>query len=212
MTIDDYILAHTTPQDPALYELVRKTNLNVVQPRMLSGHLQGELLTILTSILQPYNVLELGTFTGYSAITIAHGLPSGAMLHTIEQHDELEMIATEFFEKAAVQDKITQHFGDALTIIKQFDKPFDMVFIDADKRQYPDYYNALFNHNLLHVGSLIIADNTLWDGHVITEPMPQDTHTQGIIRFNDMVMADERVRKVILPLRDGLSLIRVVKL
>ncbi len=207
-----YIGECIAPQDEVLLELTRQTNLRVLQPRMLSGHLQGEFLEMTTAMIAPKRVLELGTFTGYSAICIARALGDDAVLHTIERHDELEAIASEFFAKAGVQHKIAQHFGKALEVMESFNEPFDMVFMDADKREYDLYYNMLFERGLLKVGSVIIADNTLWDGHVLKEPLPSDAQTQGIDRFNRMVGADSRVQKVILPLRDGISIIRVIKL
>ncbi|MFI3295726.1 MAG: class I SAM-dependent methyltransferase, partial [Rikenellaceae bacterium] len=159
--IEKYICDHINEQDPLLVELTRKTNLRVLQPRMLSGHIQGELLSMLTAMVNPSQVLELGTFTGYSAICIARALGDHALLHTIEQHDELEGIASEFFVKADLHHKIQQHFGDALTVMDSFTEPFDLVFMDADKREYDKYYNKLFDKGLLKVGSVIIADNTL---------------------------------------------------
>lgn len=210
MQPEEYIESHISPQDSVLHELTRRTHLSVVHPRMLSGHIQGELLTILTKMCNAKRALELGTFTGYSAICIARALPDDGLLDTIEQHEELESIASEFFRKADLDNKIKQYFGPALDIIATLTEPYDIVFIDADKREYPQYYNALFDKALVQKGSVIIADNTLWDGHVYNNPASTDPQTAGIIQFNDMIAADTRVEKVILPLRDGLTIIRVL--
>lgn len=209
MQPEEYIEAHITPQDPVLYELTRRTHLSVVHPRMLSGHIQGELLTILARMSNAKRALELGTFTGYSAICIARGLTQDGTLDTIEQHEELEALAAEFFAKANLTNKINQHFGPALDILETLTDTYDLVFIDADKREYDLYYNALFDRKLVRSGSIILADNTLWDGHVYNNPSSNDPQTQGVIRFNDLIAADPRVEKVIIPLRDGLSIIRV---
>lgn len=208
--IEQYIVNHITPENPVLTELDRQTHLNVVQPRMLSGHMQGELLRILIQIIAPQRILELGTFTGYSAIAMASGLTTeGAELHTIEIDDELEWIATRYIEKAGLRHLIVQHFGDALEIIPTFEEPFDLIFIDADKRQYPDYYRMLMSPKYVKSGTVILSDNVLWSGKVIENPTPTDRYTRGVMEFNDMVARDQRVEKVILPLRDGLTLIRV---
>lgn len=207
--IEEYILDHIKNENPVLKELDRQTHLSVVQPRMLSGHLQGELLKILVQIVNPKRVLELGTFTGYSAIAMASGLSDGSVLHTIEVDDELESIATKYIEKAGMRDKIVQHFGDALELIPTFDKPFDLVFIDADKREYLAYYKLLMSPEYVHNGTILLADNVLWSGKVVEQPTPTDKYTRGVMEFNDLVARDPRVEKVILPLRDGLTIIRV---
>lgn len=210
MQPEEYIQAHINAQSSVLHELTRRTHLSVVHPRMLSGHIQGELLTMIVKMCKAERALELGTFTGYSAICIARALPDCGLLDTIEQHEELEAIASEFFAKADLSEKISQHFGPALDVMRSFSEPYDLVFIDADKREYPQYYSALFELNLVRSGSIIVADNTLWDGHVYNNPLSSDPQTQGVIRFNDTVASDERVEKVILPLRDGLTIIRVL--
>lgn len=207
--LEDYILSCMEPEDSIQYDLVRQTNLQLVQPRMVSGHNQGELLRLLTLILQPKKVLELGTFTGYSAISIAKGLAENGVLHTIELNDELEKIASEYFKKAEVQHKIIQHFGSAIEIMSQLNTTFDLIFIDADKREYADYYNMIMDNNLIHSGSVILADNVLWNGKVVESPPPQDAYTQGIMNFNTLVAQDNRVDKVLLPIRDGITVIRV---
>lgn len=208
--IEQYILEHISPESDVLKALDRATHLSNPQARMLSGHLQGELLKMLVLIVNPRRVLELGTFTGYSAIAMASGLSDGAILHTIEIVDELESITAQFIAKAGLSDKIVQHFGNANQIISNLcDEPFDLIFIDANKREYPAYYELLFSCGALRSGSIILADNVLWSGKVVQQPTPTDRQTQSILEFNDMVARDPRVDKVILPLRDGLTVIRV---
>ena len=207
--LEKYVLGHISPEDPLLAELDRRTHLQVVQPRMLAGHLQGEILRMLTSIIAPRTVLELGTFTGYSAISIARGLQQGAMLHTVESNDELEAIATEFIERGGYRDRIVQHIGRALDIVPGLEMEFDMVFIDADKREYPDYYRMLFDSGSVRSGSVILADNVLWNGKVAEDPLPTDSYTWGILEFNRMVAEDQRVEKVIIPIRDGMTIIKI---
>ncbi|MFI3301838.1 MAG: O-methyltransferase [Rikenellaceae bacterium] len=206
--LDKYIQEHTSPEDDLLRELDRQTHLRVVQPRMLSGHVQGKLLTMLVRMMQPKRVLEIGTFTGYSALCIAAGLDNGAMLHTFEVDDELESIAAEFFARSEHSTKISQHIGSALDDAPGLGEVFDMVFMDGDKREYPAYYNMLMNSELLRSGSVIIADNILWSGKVVEPLQHNDKHTKALLEFNKMVVEDERVECVILPIRDGLTLIR----
>jgi len=207
--LDKYVLDHISAEDPLLAELDRETHLRVVQPRMLSGHLQGEILSMLTSLINPLTVLELGTFTGYSAISIARALREGAVLHTVELNDELEPIATKYIEKGGYHDRIIQHIGSALEIVPGLGIRFDMIFIDADKREYPKYYEMLFETGSLHSGTVILADNVLWSGKVVEDPIPTDSYTRGIMEFNRMVADDPRVEKVIIPIRDGMTMIRV---
>ncbi len=209
--LERYILDHISPEDNLLRELDRRTHLQLVQPRMISGHLQGRLLEILAAMLAPRTVLELGTFTGYSAISIARGLGEGAVLHTVEQNDELQGIASEFFEQArpSLQADIVQHIGPALEVVPRLGLVFDLVFIDADKREYPDYYRMLMDGGLVRSGSVILADNVLWSGKVAEPLVRNDNYTAALLEFNDMVRDDSRVEKVILPLRDGLTIIRV---
>ncbi|MFV0521229.1 MAG: O-methyltransferase [Mangrovibacterium sp.] len=204
--LERYVEEHCSPEDELLSELDRETNLRVLQPRMLSGNMQGQLLTMLMQMIQPKVAIEIGTFTGYSAICLAKGMPEDSLLHTIEINDELETIATEFIVKAKLNNKIKQHVGDALNIIPTLDAPIDFVFMDGNKRHYCEYYEAVFDK--LNVGGYILADNILWDGKVVREVDRKDKQTQGIIEFNTKVAADERVNQIILPIRDGLSLIR----
>jgi len=204
--LDDYILNHIEPQDEVLKELDRETHLKVLGARMISGHLQGQVLTMLSKMIRPENILEIGTFTGYSAICLAKGLTDNGKLITIEVDDELESMARKYFEKAGIQDKIEQRIGAALDIIPTLTETFDIVFMDADKREYVAYYHQVFDK--VKNGGYIIADNTLWSGKVLKEPAPDDEQTQGIIAFNTLIRNDERVEKVILPLRDGMTIIR----
>ncbi|WP_167604987.1 O-methyltransferase [Maribellus sediminis] len=204
--LDKYILDHIDDEDPILNELDRETHLKVLGARMISGHLQGQVLTMLSKMIGPKNILELGTYTGYSAICLAKGLQEGGKLVTIEVDDELESLAQKYFKKAGLQDKIEQRIGSALDIIPTLNKPFDLVFLDADKREYLDYYNLLIYR--LESGAYILADNTLWSGKVLDKPKADDWQTLGILEFNEAIKKDHRVEKVILPLRDGMTLIR----
>ncbi len=206
-----YCEEHSSPEGKLLGDLVRQTNLRVVNPRMLSGHLQGQFLSMLVRFTGSKSVLELGTFTGYSSICMAGVLPSDGRLVTIEIDDELEDFAREFFDRAGLAEVIEQRIGDAVEVlVEMIGQQFDMVFMDADKRQYCEYYHLLFEHGLVGSGSLIVADNTLWAGKVVEDNHPQkDKQTYALLEFNDMVAADPRVEKVLLPLRDGLTLIRV---
>ena len=207
--LDQYIEAMSSPQTELLHELERETYLRVINPRMISGHIQGKLLEMLVRMLRPRRILEIGTFTGYSAISMAMGLEEGALIDTFEVDDELEMIAADFFERSGVGDKIRQHIGSALDLAPQLGEKYDLVFIDGDKREYRAYYNMLFEHNLVHSNTFILADNILWYGMVVEEVARKDKQTQEIIAFNEHVLNDSRVESVILPLRDGINLIRV---
>ncbi len=204
--LDKYILDHIEPEDEVLRELDRETHLNVLGARMISGHLQGQVLTAISKMIQPKTILEIGTFTGYSAICLAKGLQKNGKLITIEIDDELENMASRYFEKAGLQNKISQRIGSAIEIIPQLIEQFDLVFIDADKREYSTYYHLVFDK--IKSGGYIIADNTLWSGKVLDKPAPDDFQTKGVIEFNTLVKNDKRVEKVILPLRDGMTIIR----
>ena len=206
MTLDDYILDHSSPEPDYLYRLWRATNVKTLHGRMASGHLQGRLLKMLVQMIRPKNVLEVGTFSGYSAISMAEGLTEGGRLYTFEVNDEMEDFTRPWIEQSAVADKITFIIGDALDGAPRLGVEFDMVFIDGDKRAYCDYYDMVLS--VLRPGGFIVADNTLWDGHVIDPAYDHDQQTQGIRRFNDYVAGDPRTEQVILPMRDGLTLIR----
>lgn len=204
--IEEYILNHSDQEDPILVELNRETNLKILRPRMLSGHLQGKILEMLSKMIQPKKILELGTYTGYSAICLAKGLKENGTLHTIEINDELEDFISKYISKAGLENQIKLHFGDAREIIPEISDMFDLVFIDADKREYLEYYNIVFDY--VKPGGYIFADNVLWSGKVIELESPDDEYTKGIFEFNEFIKKDNRVEKVILPLRDGLTLIR----
>ena len=206
MTIDEYILAHTEPEPDYLYRLWRATNIHTIHGRMASGHLQGRLLKMLVKMIRPKNILEIGTFSGYSAISMAEGLADDGHLYTFEINDEMEDFTRPWIEGSEVADKISFIIGDALTEAPNLGIAFDMAFMDGDKRTYRDCYEMVMT--LLKPGGFILADNTLWDGHVVDHAYDKDQQTQGIETFNDYIARDQRVEQVILPLRDGLTLIR----
>lgn len=206
--LDQYILDHTSPEDDFLKELDRETHLKVLRSRMLSGHLQGQILSMISSMIKPQYVLEIGTFTGYSALCLAKGLPETGQLHTIEIDDELESIARKYFRKSGMGSKIIQHIGDARQIISSLEQTFDLVFIDADKREYCDYYKLVFDK--ISVGGFLLADNILWNGKVIDPNEADDEQTRGILDFNDLVHNDKRVQNAILPVRDGIMLVQKI--
>ena len=204
--LDEYVLRHTEAEPEYLYRLWRATNIRTIHGRMASGHLQGRLLKMLVEMIQPQRVLEVGTFSGYSAISMAEGLPEGGRLYTFEINDEMEDFTRPWIEGSEVADKIEFIIGDALTEAPKLGITFDMAFIDGDKRTYCECYEMVMG--ILRPGGFILADNTLWDGHVVDETYSKDHQTQGIVDFNDHVARDERTEQVILPLRDGLTLIR----
>ncbi|MBR3800382.1 MAG: O-methyltransferase [Rikenellaceae bacterium] len=211
--LERYIHELSSPEEALLHELDRQTNLRIMHPRMISGHIQGRLLRMIVQMLRPRSVLEIGTFTGYSALSMAAGLEEGATIDTIEVDDELEPMAQEFFDRSEHGSKIKLHIGSALEIAPTLGKQFDLVFIDGDKREYPAYYRMLMGDDggapVVHSGSILLADNILWYGKVVEEVAHNDRQTQGILEFNRMVRDDERVESFILPLRDGLNMIRV---
>ena len=203
--LEKYVLAHTDPEGDYLYRLWRATNIHLLHGRMASGHLQGRLLKMLVRMVRPKNILEIGTFSGYSAICMAEGLDEGGMVYTFEIDDELEDFTRPWIEGSPVADKIRFIIGDALKEAPRLGVEFDMAFIDGNKRNYVEAYETVMP--LLRPGGFILADNTLWDGHVLEKPRPTDRQTIGIETFNDYVAADCRVEKVILPLRDGLTIV-----
>lgn len=208
--IYDYIERHIDAEPEYLHRLERATNLRLINGRMCSGHLQGRFLKMIVGMIRPKRVLELGTFSGYSALCIAEGLADDATIDTIEADDELEEFIRTSFATAEAGQKIRLHIGDALQFARDAEpESYDLVFMDADKREYPAYYEACLR--LLRPEGYIIADNTLWDGHVLDAPDPKDRQTTAIREFNDRVAADSRVEKVIVPLRDGLTIIRKLK-
>ena len=208
-SLEKYVHLHSSPEDPLLTELDRQTHLQVLNPRMVSGHIQGKLLELLVKMFRPRNILEIGTFTGYSALCMAAGLEEGGTVDTCEADDELEPLAQSFFDRSPYGHKIRLHIGSALDIAPRLGKCFDMVFIDGDKREYPDYYRMLTDGGLVHGGSIMLADNILWYGKVVHPVARNDRHTQALLEFNRMVADDDRVESVILPLRDGINIIRV---
>ena len=211
--LDEYVRAHIDPEPELLHQVQRLTHLRLTYPRMCSGHLQGRLLKMLCELTQAHRVLELGTFSGYSALSMAEGMrpdpgTGTCELHTIEVFDELEDFLRDVMARAgALGERVKLHFGDACDIIPTLEGEWDLVFIDADKRIYDRYYELVLPH--VRPGGLIVADNTLWDGKVLDpNPRESDTQTRGLQRFNDLIARDERVEKVILPMRDGLTLMR----
>lgn len=203
---EKYLREHSSPQSEALEWIEKQTNIRTNYPRMLSGAVQGRLLTILAEISNARKVLEIGTFTGYSATCLAYGLPEDGHIDTLEINDELEDLIREGWSRAGVEGKITLHIGDARKTLTSLEGPYDLVYIDANKREYSEYYDLVFD--LVRPGGLILADDVLWDGKLWQDPLPQDKQTLGIAAFNDKVMADPRVESVLLPIRDGLNVIR----
>ncbi|MCX7744638.1 MAG: O-methyltransferase [Flavobacteriales bacterium] len=205
LAIEQYAQEHSTEEMQVLQELSRETQAKVLRPRMLSGHIQGLFLQMISKLIKPQRVLEIGTYTGYSAICLAQGLNKNGILHTIEVNDELESIIRKYINKAGLTNKITLHIGDALKIIPTLNETWDLVFIDADKENYLNYYNLVFNQ--VKPGGWIITDNVLWSGKVL-DKNENDIETQSIRQFNQFIHTDDRVEHLLLPLRDGLMMIR----
>lgn len=206
--LDDYARAYTTPADVVLAALDRETNLKVPQPNMLSGHVQGALLKMMSYMIRPMRILELGTFTGYSAICLAQGLREGGQLHTIDINEELEDMAFNYICRAGLEDKITQHIGAAADIIPTLEGTFDLVFIDADKQNYNLYYDLVFDK--VPVGGFIMADNVLYEGDVILPEEQQGKHARAMHAFNEKVRHDKRVEHILMPIRDGIMIVRKI--
>ncbi len=205
--LEHYVLRHIDPEGDYLYRLYRATNIQLLHGRMASGHLQGRLLKMLVEMVKPKNILEVGTFSGYSAICMAEGLGEGGKVYTFEINDEQEDFTRPWIEGSAVADKIEFIIGDAITEAPRLGVTFDMAFIDGDKRTYIETYEMALG--VMRQGGFIIADNTLWDGHVVDPTYDHDQQTVGIRRFNDYIASDRRVEKVILPIRDGLTMMRI---
>lgn len=208
--LEQYILRHCSPESDMRSRVARAAHIKLVRPRMLSGHLQGNFLQMLVRLMQARYVLELGTYSGYAALSMAEALPEGGVVHTVECDDEMEDFIRHYIDESEQPNKVQLHIGDAMQLIPGLMGriAFDIVYIDANKRQYPEYYEMIVPQ--LRSGALIIADNTLWDGKVIQPFLKEsDVQTEAILRFNRMVQEDERVENLILPMRDGLSLIRV---
>lgn len=214
MTLAEYIEQHSSPESPALKQITRSTHLEVINPRMLSGHIQGRVLSMLSQMIQPKRILELGTFTGYSALCLAEGLAEDGKLITIEHNDEMEDAIRRNLSLSPLGEKIELVIGDAKEELRRLGERreargtglFDLVFIDADKKEYCDYLDLVLP--LMRDGGWILADNTLWDGHIIDPAYDKDKQTLALRAFNDKVMQDKQLEKVILPLRDGLTIIK----
>lgn len=206
--IENFITLNTSPEDPVLSELNRITYQKVLNPRMLSGHRQGQLLTFISQMVQPDNILEIGTFTGYSAICLAKGLKPEGKLHTIEKNDELKELALSYFKKAGIETKVVLHNGDAIEIIDNLHNNFDLVYIDGEKSEYPVYLEKILPK--LKKGGFILADNIFWNGKVLNPDFVDDPSTSGILQFCNAVKQNTDLENTIIPLRDGLMLIRKI--
>jgi len=206
ISIEKYVISNSTPENELLSELNRETNLKTIYPRMLSGPILGKCLEFVSHMIKPKYILEIGTFTGYSAICMAKGLVEGGQLITIDKNDEIAIFREKYFQKTNLADKIKILTGDAIQIIPKIDNFFDLVFIDADKNEYVDYYKLIIDK--VNPGGFILADNVLWDGKVLDKEKNMDKETRGIIAFNEYVLQDGRVENIILPFRDGVNVIR----
>ncbi len=207
LKIEEYILSHIDPEPELLKRMTREANLKLLRPRMISGNIQGRLLKVLASMLMPQNILEIGTFTGYSALCIAEGAPDNSKIVTVEIDDEMESFIRKYFQESEYGHKIELKIGDAIELMHDYeDNYFDLIFIDANKRDYCSYYNIAFDK--LRKGGVILADNTLWNGKVIDQKFQNDDQTKGVLKFNSLIKKDSRIEKVILPIRDGLTIIR----
>ncbi len=204
--IENYIVAHSEKEPELLAILNRETNQKVLQPRMLSGHYQGRVLSIISKIKAPKTILEIGTYTGYSALCLAEGLQKNGVLHTIDINEELYDFQKKYFKKSEFGNQIKQHLGDATEIIPQLKEKFDLVFIDADKPNYPNYFNLIIEK--INPGGLILSDNVLWSGKVIEKVKADDESTQALLKYNKMLAEDPRLETVVLPVRDGLTISR----
>lgn len=204
--IDAYSVSHTTSETEVLNDLNRQTNIQILQPRMLSGHLQGRVLSMFSNMIQPTNILEIGTYTGYSAICLAEGLKKGGKVVTIDRNAELEDFASSYFEMANVSKNIDFRIGNAIEIIPTLKEKFDLVFIDADKRNYSNYFDLVIES--LPTGAYIIADNVLWSGKVVEKVEELDMETKAIIEYNEKIHNDPRVENILFPIRDGLMIAR----
>ncbi len=203
--LEEYCEAHSTPESDLLYRLNRETNLKCIKPRMISGHLQGRLLSFISQMMRPKRILEIGTYTGYATLCLAEGLSDDGRIDTIEVDEELEEMIRRYFSQSAYNEKITLHIGDALQVLKQLDATWDLVFMDAEKDDYIAYYELVLPR--LRQGGIIMADNVLWSGKVIQEVKTGDKETRALMKFNDYILADKRVKNFLLPFRDGIMII-----
>lgn len=206
--LENYIESHSENEPALLQELTRETHLKVIQPRMITGHFQGRVLSMLSKLVSPKHILEIGTYTGYSAICLAEGLCKNGKLHTIDPNEELVQIQRTYFNKSGYGEQIIQHTGDALKIVPSFDIKFDLVFIDAEKVNYDNYFEAVINK--VRPGGIILSDNVLWSGKVVEPLNPKDKATKILLRYNEKLKKDPRVETVILPIRDGITVSRVL--
>lgn len=204
--IDDYVVAHSAKEPKLLQQLNRETNQKVLQPRMLSGHYQGRLLSMLSKLINPQNILEIGTYTGYSALCLAEGMKPDGILHTIDLNEELLDLQKRYFDASLWKDQIVQHLGDATEIIPSLKEGFDLVFIDADKPNYPTYFHQIMEK--LSPGGVILSDNVLWSGKVVEPVKDDDESTKALLKYNKLLAEDERLETVMLPVRDGLTISR----
>lgn len=205
--LEEYANQHTDNEPLLLQELTRRTHLSVLQPRMLSGHLQGRFLSLLSKLVRPQTILEIGTYTGYATLCLAEGLTPNGTLHTIDIKEELIDLQTEFFNRSAYGSQIVQHLGKAADIIPTLSSRFDLVFIDADKQNYALYFDLVIDK--MNSGGIILSDNVLWSGKVVQEVKPSDKHTQALMAYNKKIKDDSRVETVLLPIRDGITVCRV---
>ncbi|QTE21333.1 O-methyltransferase [Polaribacter cellanae] len=205
--IDNYVVNHSQEEPKILQELTKETWQKVLNPRMLSGAFQGRVLSMISKLTSPKNILEIGTYTGYSALCLAEGLAKNGTIFTIDKNEELETLQNKYFEKSEYRDQITQFVGNALEIIPTIDVKFDLVFIDADKSNYINYFNLIINK--MNAGGIILSDNVLWSGKVVEELDPKDTDTKILLEYNKLLKEDVRIETVLLPIRDGLTISRV---
>ncbi len=206
--IDQYTLEHTQLEPEVLAQLTRETYQKILQPRMLSGHYQGRLLSIISKMLAPSSILELGTYTGYSSICLAEGLKKGGIIHTLDINEELQSIQNKYFELSGYRDNILQHLGDAINILPGLDLKFDLIFMDADKPNYPAYFDLIIDK--LNPGGILLTDNVLWSGKVVEKVKEDDISTIALLKYNKLIASDERLETIMLPIRDGLSLSRKI--
>ncbi len=204
--LDNYVVKHSEDEPELLQELTRETFQKILQPRMLSGHYQGRVLSMISKLVNPKNILEIGTYTGYSALCLVEGMQKGGELHTIDINEELVDFQRKYFNKSPFGKQIFQHLGNALEIIPKLDKTFDLIFIDADKDNYPAYFNIIIDK--LNSGGIILSDNVLWSGKVIESLKPDDISTKALLEYNKLLKEDDRLETVLLPIRDGLTISR----
>ena len=204
--IDSYVVQHSSKEPELLQQLNRETNQKVLQPRMLSGHYQGRILSMISKLVQPKNILEIGTYTGYSALCLAEGMKPDGILHTIDVNEELFDLQKKYFEASLYSGLIQQHLGDATKVIPTLEENFDLVFIDADKPNYPKYFHLIMDK--LNSGGIIISDNVLWSGKVVEPVKEDDDSTKALLKYNKLLAKDERLETVMLPVRDGLTISR----